>query len=139
MLPLKPLVIGLSPYSVTRGIPGPAPINWPMPLASITTLSPTVMFHAWKISPSLGSVSGSTSISALPPSSRYFDNHRYFLRKKGLRWSGNHQYVAVGRHAVLRDQVDRISSCRFLSSVLAPLCCIRPSRSVAQRFFAVAA
>src|ERR1700722_562651 len=69
--PEKPLVIGLAPKSATIGIVGPAPINWPMPLASITILFPTVIFHDWKSSSSFGSVDGSTSANAPPAASRY--------------------------------------------------------------------
>src|ERR1700678_3785981 len=68
----KPLVIGLAPKSATIGIVGPAPITWPMPLASITTLFPTAIFQDWKSSSSFGSVDGSISAKAPPAASRYF-------------------------------------------------------------------
>ncbi len=64
------------------------------------------MFPGLKYGSSLGSVCGSTSISALPPSSNILPDHVDFLREESLLGPCDHEHVASRRDTIVLDEVD---------------------------------
>ena len=95
------------------------------------------MFQAWKMSSSFGSVCGSTSISAFPPSSIYFLTMAASCGKNACVGPAITSYSQVGGHAILRDQVDGLCVVALLLEPLSTVRIARPRHLSVRRFFAV--